>query len=257
MAMTTELSYELERTVRIGASPDIVFAYFTDSTRWAAWWGTGSTIDARVGGSLLIRYPNAVEAVGKIEEIDPPRRIVFTMGYPSGKPFPPGGSRVTITLENVAGATLLHLTHATVDPAARDQFVQGWRYQLSLFANVVLDTAYADAATRVDEWFAAVSQPDDAARAARVSQLAAPALAYRDRYSCVEGITEFLPQIAAMHRFMPGFTVTRRGDVRHRQGSVLVDWVQAGPGGAPASGGTGVIEFAPDGRVTRVTMFGD
>jgi uncharacterized protein YndB with AHSA1/START domain len=254
--MTTELPYELERTVRISASPDVVFGYFTDSSRWAAWWGTGSTIEPTAGGSLLIRYPNAVEAVGNVEEIDPPRRIVFTMGYPSGKPFPPGGSRVTITLEDEAGTTLLHLTHATVDPAARDLFVQGWRYQLSLFANVVLDSAYADAAARVDEWFAALSQPDDAARSACVSALASPAIEYRDRYSCVDGVAELLPQVAAMHRFMPGFTLTRRGDVRHRQGSVLVDWAQARAAGTPAAEGTSVIEFAADGRVARVTTFG-
>jgi hypothetical protein len=67
---------------------------------------------------------------------------------------------------------------------------------------------------------------------------------------------ELLPHVAAMHRFMPGFTVARRGDVRHRQGSVLVDWTQAGPGGAPAGSGAGVLEFDADGRVTRVTMFG-
>jgi uncharacterized protein YndB with AHSA1/START domain len=253
--MTTELPYELERTVRINASPEIVFGYFSDSARWAAWWGPGSTIDARPGGNLLIRYPNAVEAVGTVEEIDAPHRIVFTMGYPSGKPFPPGASRVTITLENQAGATLLRLTHATIDPAARDLFVQGWRYQLSLFANVVLDTIYADAGASVDEWFAALSEPDDAARAARVSALALPAIQYRDRYSCVDGVSELLPQVGAMHRFMPGFTMTRRGDVRHRQGSVLVDWVQAGQGGTPAGEGVAVIEFGPDSRVGRVTMF--
>jgi uncharacterized protein YndB with AHSA1/START domain len=254
--MTSGLPYELERTVRIAAAPEIVFGYFTDPARWAAWWGAGSTIDARVGGSLLIRYPNAVEAVGTVEEIDPPRRIVFTMGYPSGNPFPPGASRVTITLDEADGSTVLHLLHATADPSARDVFVQGWRYQLSLFANVVLDTMYADAQARVDRWFAALSLADPDARAEHVSQLAAPGIEYRDRYSCVAGIDEFLPQMHAMHRFMPGFAVTRRGDVRHRQGSVLVDWAQAGPGGTPAGDGAGVIEFGADGRVTRVTMFG-
>jgi uncharacterized protein YndB with AHSA1/START domain len=254
--MTRECPYELERTVRIAALPDTVFAYFTDSARWAAWWGAGSTIDPRVGGSLLIRYPNAVEAVGTVEAIDPPRRIEFTMGYPSGTPFPPGGSRVTITLDAVAGGTRLHLVHATADRAARDLFVQGWRYQLSLFANVVLDAAHTDAAARVDRWFAALSETRETERAARLSDLASPAIEYRDRYSSVEGIDDLVPQVAAMHRFMPGFAVTRRGEARHRQGSVLADWVQAGSAGTPAGEGAAVLDFAPDGRVARVTMFG-
>jgi len=39
----------LEVTVHIEAQPETVFSYFTDSVRWAAWWGAGSTIDARPG----------------------------------------------------------------------------------------------------------------------------------------------------------------------------------------------------------------
>jgi len=253
--MTKDLPYELERTVRIGADPGTVFRYFTDSSKWAAWWGAGSTIDAKVGGHLLIRYPNAIEAVGTVEAIDPPRRIAFTMGYPSGQPFPPGGSRVTITLEPAPDGTLLRLAHATGDAESRDHLVQGWRYQLSLFANTVLDAEYADAGARADDWFAALSEPDAAARAARVSALASPDLVYRDRYSSIAGTGELLPQVDAMHRFMPGFSVKRRGEARHRQGSVLVDWVQAGPGGSPAGEGTGVIEFGAGGRIVRVTMF--
>lgn len=254
--MTMALPYELERSVRIAAAADTVFAYFTDPARWAAWWGAGSTIDARPGGSLLIRYPNAVEATGTVEAIDPPRQIVFTMGYPSGQPFPPGASRVTITLEATADGTLLRLTHATVDPAAREMFVQGWRYQLSLFANVVLDRVHADAAARVDAWFAALSEPDEAGRAARMSGLASPAIQYRDRYSAIEGIDELLPQVGAMHRVMPGFSVRRRGDGRLRQGAFLAEYAQAGRDGTPAGEGAAVIEFAADGRIARVTMFG-
>src|SRR5262249_5445683 len=47
----TELTHSLNRTVVIRAMPETVFRYFTDSARWAAWWGHGSTIDARPGGA--------------------------------------------------------------------------------------------------------------------------------------------------------------------------------------------------------------
>jgi uncharacterized protein YndB with AHSA1/START domain len=253
--MTTTLPFEVERTVRIAAAPEIVFAYFTDSARWAAWWGAGSTIEARPGGALLIRYPNAVEAVGTVEALDPPRRIVFTMGYASGTPFPPGASRVTITLDPEDAGTRLQLRHETADAAAREQFVQGWRYQLSLFTNLVLDGAYADGAWRVDEWFAACSEPDAAARAERLGRLAAPAIEYRDRYSAIGGVDDLLAQVGAMHRFMPGFSVSRTGAVRHRQGMLLADWAQAGPDGKAFADGAAVIELAAGGRIARVTMF--
>lgn len=252
----TTLAHAITRTLTIAAPAETVFSYFTDSDRWAAWWGAGSTIEPRPGGHLVIRYPNGVEAVGTVQEIDPPRRIVFTMGYPSGTPFPPDASRVTITLEATRrGETRLHLAHATADAGAREQFVQGWRYQLSLFANVVLDTAFADGASRVDEWFAAFGERDEALRAERLTRLATADVDYRDRYSAVSGIDDLLPQVAAMHRFMPGFAVRRTGAVRHRQGALLTDWAQAGPDGATVGQGAAVIELSPDGRVSRVTMF--
>ena len=39
------LDYSLERTVTIAARRETVFRYFTDSERFAAWWGAGSTIE--------------------------------------------------------------------------------------------------------------------------------------------------------------------------------------------------------------------
>ena len=79
-------TYSLDRTIVIQAAPDIVFGFFTDSARWARWWGAGSTIDPRPGGKVLIRHPNAVEVSGEVLELDAPRRIVFT-AMPAASPF--------------------------------------------------------------------------------------------------------------------------------------------------------------------------
>jgi uncharacterized protein YndB with AHSA1/START domain len=91
-----ELLYQLDRTVVIKARPETVFRFFTDSARWAGWWGEGSTIDARPGGKVYIRYPNGTETMGEVLDVRAPQRIVFTFGYASGKPIAPGSSRVTI-----------------------------------------------------------------------------------------------------------------------------------------------------------------
>src|SRR5580700_2941486 len=99
----TTLPHRLDRTVVIRAACETVFRFFTDSARWASWWGAGSTIDPRPGGKVLIRYPNAVEVSGEVLEVLAPERIVFTYGYASGTPIPPGGSRVTISLEPYQG----------------------------------------------------------------------------------------------------------------------------------------------------------
>src|SRR5690349_24999751 len=113
--MNTALPFTLDRTVVIAATPDIVFRYFTDSTRWASWWGPGSTVDARVGGKVFMRHRDGTESGGEVVEVAAGRRIVFTYGFQSGKPIPVGASRVTITLEPEKAGTRLQLRHELPD----------------------------------------------------------------------------------------------------------------------------------------------
>src|SRR5581483_841885 len=122
-----ELPHRLDRTVNIQAAPETVFRYFQESPSWARWWGPGSTIDPRPGGKVYIRHPNGVETVGEVVEVEAPKRIVFTYGYASGSPIPPGGSLVTITLEPVEQGVVLRLEHRFAEAVARDLHVQGWR----------------------------------------------------------------------------------------------------------------------------------
>ncbi|HWF08890.1 MAG TPA: SRPBCC domain-containing protein, partial [Bryobacteraceae bacterium] len=160
-----ELPFHLERTVVIKASPEAVFRFFTDSARWASWWGAGSTIDPTPGGKVYIRHQGgAVESLGEVVEISAPSRIVFTYGFASGKPIPPGASRVTIRLELDVEGTRLRLEHEFPEAAARDEHVQGWRFQLSLFANAVANEVFANVAEAVDGWYAAWCIADEQAR---------------------------------------------------------------------------------------------
>ena len=251
--MSAELPYTMERKVLIRAKRETVFRYFTESERWAAWWGAGSTIDPRPGGKVYIRHPNAVEAGGEVVEIDPPRRIVFTNGYASGQPIPLGASVVTIELEADPAGTRLSLHHAFSDAAVRDHHVQGWRYQLSVFANVVSDHANAGAAEPIDAWFAAWSEPDDAKRLALLDRAVAPGVRFRDRWSMVDGRSDLEPHLAAVHRFMPGNRIERAGAVRHCQGTALADWVVKGADGAERGRGTNVFALDLDGKIEDVT----
>ena len=127
---TTTLPHRLDRTVTIQAPPETVFRFFQESSRWEKWWGAGSTIDSKPGGDIYIRHPDGTESAGKVLEMDPPSRMLFTYGFVSGKPFGPGASRVTIALEPQRKATRLTLTHEFPDGAPRDEFVQGWRFAL-------------------------------------------------------------------------------------------------------------------------------
>ncbi len=229
------LTHQVDRTVVIQATPAVVFAFLTETPRWAAWWGAGSEIDARPGGQMKIRYPDGTEVTGEVIEVRAPERIAFTYGYASGKMIPPGGSRVTIELEPIGAATRLHLTHEVAEAITRDQHIQGWRYQLSLFANVVADAVNAGAAAVVDAWFDAWADPDAASRAAH-------ALAHRRGHAPV-------PRSLQHHR-------RRRGSrgAHHRRSALHAGHPDAATGRRPALPGhrpgglRGAVERRPGAR---------
>lgn len=243
------LPHVLDRTIEIRATPDTVFGYFTDSARWASWWGAGSSIDPRPGGPLVIRYPDGTEVRGEVLDINPPRRIVFTYGYASGQMIAPGGSRVTIDLEATADGTRLTLTHEFADAAVRDQHVQGWRYQLSVFANVVLDTLHAGAPDLVDRWFQAWAETDADVRRTNLAMFVAGDVRFRDRFSATAGLDDLVAHITATQRFMPGTHPVRAGDVRHCQGFALADWTVS------SFSGTNHFTLDAHGRIAAVVGF--
>jgi uncharacterized protein YndB with AHSA1/START domain len=253
--MPAALRYQVDRTVTIQADREIVFAFFTDSARWASWWGAGSTIDARPGGDVRIRYPDGTEASGTIVDLQPPERIVFTYGYASGRLIAPGASTVTIQLEAADRGTRLRLTHAVADEATRDAHVQGWRYQLSLFSNVVADALNGSASDLVDAWFDAWADADVARRQRTLDRIAAADVSFHDRFGNTDGIADLMPHITAAQHFMPGMRMQRAGSVRHCQGTVLAEWIAHGPDGQERARGANVFALGPDGRIRSVTGF--
>ncbi len=250
-----ELKYRVERTVEIEASRETVFRYFMDTARWAKWWGAGSTIEPHVGGRIYIRHPNAVEVVGEVLEIVPHDRFVFTWGNASGQPIPAGGSRVTIVLQPIGSATKLHLLHEFADQAVRDEHVQGWRFQLSLFANEVADEVYAAAAGIVDAWFHAWTLTDQDARDAEFARIASAGVRFRDRFSSLDNVADLSAHAGAALRFMPGIQLRRKGDVRHCQGTIMADWVSTSSDGKEAMSGTSVFQMGEDARIRSAISF--
>lgn len=180
---------------------------------------------------------------------------MFTYGYASGAPVPPGGSRVTIHLEEESGGTRLHLCHEFAEESGRDEHVQGWRFQLSIFANVVANEVHAGATSLVDAWFDTWAEPDHGKRAASLARIAAPEIRFRDRFSLLDGIPDVTAHIAASLRFMPGVRLQRRGDIRHCQGTVLADWAAVGNEGQLRGTGTNIFLLGADGRIQSVTGF--
>ncbi|HKF42047.1 MAG TPA: SRPBCC domain-containing protein [Thermoanaerobaculia bacterium] len=246
--MKAELNETLDRRITIRARRETVFAYFTDSARFARWWGEGSRIDAREGCEVFIRNPNGVTVTGKILEVEPPERIVFT--YLSAGVE----SLVTIRLEETAGGTELHLRHAFSSAKIRDHFVQGWRYQLALFSKLVGEDSKDAVARNVDAFFRAWGEPDGGTRRKLLESCATREISFRDAYSATDGLDDLLANLDAIQVHMPGVTLSRSGDVRLSHGTALADWT-AMRGGEPMGAGTNVFDLSPDGRIARAAGF--
>lgn len=248
-----KLEFSVEREVLIRAPRAVVFRYFTDSARFAAWWGAGSTIAGHAGGALRIAFPGGGVAVGQVLEIRAPERIVFSYGYEGeNKPIAPGGSRVTITLAEHPAGTRLLLRHEVADGPTRDHHVQGWRYHLAVFSNVAADEAQAGAGSAVAGWFQAWNEADAAARARVFAAQLTEDFVFQDAHSSTRGREDFLAHVAGALRHMPKLAFEQTGAIRHCQGTVLADWVARLPGGEPMARGTNVFELDPTGRFTRV-----
>jgi uncharacterized protein YndB with AHSA1/START domain len=248
-----ELPFAIERDVLICARREVVFRFFTDSQRFAAWWGRGSEIDGRPGGKVLIRYPDGTFASGEVLEIEPVRRIVFSYGYDGpGKMIAPGGSRVTITLDERADGTLVRLRHEVDSAATRDAHVQGWRYQMALFANVVANEQHAAIAGVVDVFLRSWSEGDATARRALLEACVVAGVTFRDAYGATSGLDDLHAHQAATQKYMPGIALVREGEVRHCQGTAIVAWSARKADGSVVGKGTNVFDLAPDGRIARV-----
>jgi uncharacterized protein YndB with AHSA1/START domain len=250
----TPLPHQLERQVVIRASRDVVFRFFTDSARFASWWGAGSSIDARPGGAVRIMYPGGVLVTGNVVTIRPVEEISFTYGYESQnrEMVPPGGSLVTITLAGHDDGTLLSLRHDLATEAARDAHVAGWRYQLALFANLVAAEAHSGAEAAVDHYFAVWAESDQARRLATLGQIASTDLLFRDRFGVTASLEDLSAHIGAAQQHMPGLRMERDGGFQQCQGTGVADWVARAPDGSIAARGRNVFDFTPDGRLSRV-----
>lgn len=252
----TDLPYALERSVLICAQRKTVFRFFTDSELFSEWWGAGSQIDGRPGGCLRIVYPNGVIASGQVLETVEDERIVFTYGYEGPfKPIPPGGSRVTITLDDRPGGTLLTLKHEFADEQTRDHHVQGWRYQLALFANIAAGKQHSDLRSVIDRYFALWAESDGGARRQHLAELAVGDIVFQDKFGCAAGLDELNAHVAASQIHMPGVILHCLGEPRQCQGTALADWEARARDGTTIARGSNLFMLSPDGRIARVVGF--
>lgn len=122
--------------VRIDATPETVFQYFTDPEKLCRWMGTEADLDPVPGGALRVNVQGEHVARGAFVEVDPPRRVVFTWGWEGeGQPVPPGASTVEVTLTPEGEGTLVVLVHRDLpSDEMRTAHAEGWTHYVERLA---------------------------------------------------------------------------------------------------------------------------
>ncbi len=141
--MTAEAPVKVRVTRRFSAPPERVFDAWLDPEKagrflYATEEGTmvRVEIDARVGGRYSIvecRDGQDVEHTGEYLEVDPPRRLVFTLQVPL---YSEEVDRVTVEIEPAEGGSELTLIHET-SPQWADQSGDGWKMILDSLTEVL------------------------------------------------------------------------------------------------------------------------
>jgi uncharacterized protein YndB with AHSA1/START domain len=123
-------------SVRIAATPDVVFPYFTDPALAVRWIADAAYLDARRGGTFSLDV-RGNPARGEYVEVDPPRRVVFTWGIEGRGDFPPGCSIVEVVLQPDGEETIVTLTHRDL-PTDDDRrsHQAGWTEFLGILENM-------------------------------------------------------------------------------------------------------------------------
>jgi len=132
--MTVPHEGEIRVEKRIAAQPSDVYAYLTDSVRWARWQGDSAEIEAVPGGVFRMVMANGSTAEGRFVQLVPDARVVFTWGWQGSPTVPPGSSTVEIELAPDGDGTLLRLTHRGLPPEERPIHVVGWERYLPRLA---------------------------------------------------------------------------------------------------------------------------
>lgn len=135
------------KSALLPVSTDEAFALITEPERLRRWQTVTATVDLRAGGSYRWTVTPGHIAEGTYREVEPGRRVVFGWGWDDNPDLPKDASTVTITVEPVAGGTLVTLLHEGLTEAQAAMHAEGWNHFFDRLEKLV---ATGDAGP--DEW---------------------------------------------------------------------------------------------------------
>ncbi len=119
--------------VFIEATPEEVFTHFTEPEALASWMGDRAVLEPRPGGMFVVFFEERT-VEGRYLELDPPRRLVISWGRAGSAEFPPGSSRLEVTLRAEGGGTWVEVVHSGLPEQEAGRHALGWRHYLSRLA---------------------------------------------------------------------------------------------------------------------------
>ncbi len=118
----------LERVLDTNAEE--TFALLTEPDRLRRWLAVSASVDLRVGGEYRMLCVPGHAAVGRITEIDPGKRVVYSWGWHGDDEVPPGSTSLIIELEPEGDRTRVRFTHEGLVGAWAERHHDGWNQHL-------------------------------------------------------------------------------------------------------------------------------
>lgn len=123
----------VEQEIKVNASPETVFAFFTDPVKLRRWMSIGGEWNPVAGKPYRLVMTKEDIAVGEFVEVTPPTRLVLTWGWEGEDAVTkPGTSTLEFHLRPDGAGTIVRLVHRDFSAAeAAEQHNRGWEYFLS------------------------------------------------------------------------------------------------------------------------------
>jgi len=131
-----------EHRQHIDAPIEVVFELLSSAEGLCQWIARAAEVELSAGGRIQWTHDNGDTMVGRIIEVDPPHRLVFSYGWQGDMlGLPPEATLVTIVLAARADGTELHLRHENLPVQTAQRHVQGWQWFLGRLGEVGRATA--------------------------------------------------------------------------------------------------------------------
>lgn len=120
---------DFHASIDIEAEPAVVFDYLVTPDGMTAWMGEYAVLEPWRGGRFDVDIVGS-PIRGTYLEVDRPHRVVVSWGVAGSDDLPPGASRVSFELTEIAGGTRVDLTHSGLPDARLPGHRTGWAHFL-------------------------------------------------------------------------------------------------------------------------------